>query len=419
MTDRLADVAARAGIEHVRVLAWRDVDHPEAGGSERHADALARRWAAAGIEVTVRTSAVGGVPSALRRGGYTALRRGGRYSVFARGGAEALWRRPGPREALVEIWNGMPFFSPLWWRGPRLVLLHQVHADLWQMVLPGGLARLGETIETRLAPRLYRNASLATLSASSRDEIVARLGLPAEHISVIPPGVDERFSPGGRGEREQVPLVVAVGRLVPMKRFDLLMRACAHARRRVEDLRLVIVGDGYDRPRLEAERASIGAGPWTTFVGRASDAEVASWYRRAWVVASTSQREGWGMTLTEAAACATPAVATAIAGHRDAVADGQTGLLARDEQGISRALVAVLSDETLRHRLGEAARVRAGALSWDRAALETLQALAASDPAARAHPDGGRGLRNLTTRPTTVSAPRKATAAPARLAAVW
>ena len=55
-----------------------------------------------------------------------------------------------------------------------------------------------------------------------------------------------------------------------------------------------------------------------------------SWYRRAWVVASSSQREGWGMTLTEAAACGTPAVATAIAGHADAVLDGESGLLVDD-----------------------------------------------------------------------------------------
>ena len=68
------------------------------------------------------------------------------------------------------------------------------------------------------------------------------------------------------------------------------------------------------------------------------DAELVAWYRRAWVVASSSQREGWGMTLTEAAACGTPAVATAIAGHADAVLDGESGLLVENLDDLAGAL---------------------------------------------------------------------------------
>ena len=53
-----------------------------------------------------------------------------------------MGHRPG--DALVEIWNGMPFLSPLWYRGPRLVFLHHVHAEMWGMVLPPALARAGD-----------------------------------------------------------------------------------------------------------------------------------------------------------------------------------------------------------------------------------------------------------------------------------
>ncbi|MGH3049642.1 MAG: glycosyltransferase family 4 protein, partial [Gaiellaceae bacterium] len=308
---------------------------------------LASIWAAAGIDVELRTCAERAVPSTVSRSGYRTLRRGGRYTVFARRGAEALWRRPAPSEGLVEVWNGMPFFSPLWWRGPRLVLLHQVHAELWRLVLPPRLARLGEEIELRLAPPLYRSSTIATLSRSSREAIVERLGLPAEQILVIAPGVSSRFSPGPASSRSSAPLVVAVGRLVPVKQFDLLLRACARARERAPDLRLVIVGEGYDRARLEHECEALGATSWTTFAGRVSTEELVGWYRSAWVVASASYREGWGMTLTEAAACGTPAVASAIAGHRDAVVDGTTGLLALGEAGLGRAIGDVLCDSEL------------------------------------------------------------------------
>ena len=242
-----------------------------------------------------------------------------------------MGHRPG--DALVEIWNGMPFLSPLWYRGPRLVFLHHVHAEMWGMVLPPTLARLGDTVERRIAPRFYRSSRIMTLSESSRSEIVEMLGLDAGRVTVAPPGIDARYTPGG--QRSPTPLVVAVGRLVPVKRLDALLRALAEVKRDQPDLRAVVIGEGYERPALEALRDELGAADWVSMPGRVDDAELVSWYRQAWVVASSSQREGWGMTLTEAAACGTPAVATAIAGHADAVLNGESGILVDD---VRRAL---------------------------------------------------------------------------------
>jgi len=105
--------------------------------------------------------------------------------------------------------------------------------------------------------------------------------------------------------------------------------------------------------------------------------ELRSWYRRAWVVASSSQREGWGMTLTEAAACGTPSVATNIAGHADAVLDGESGLLVDDGDDLAPALARVLGDEVLRSRLAKGALARARWFTWEATARRALEALAA------------------------------------------
>ena len=315
--DALAAVAAEAGIRRVHFVAWRDLDDPEAGGSELHAHTVAAKWGAAGLDVTFRTSAVPGAPAALSRDGYRVLRRAGRYKVFPGAAWEGLRMGHRPGDALVEIWNGMPFFSPLWYRGPRVVFLHHVHAEMWGMVLPPTLARLGDAVERRLAPPVYRGSRIVTLSQSSRKEIVDMLGFRADRVTVAQPGIDARYRPGGR--RARTPLVVAVGRLVPVKRFDTLIRALAAVKAQRSELEAVIIGEGYERPALEALRDQLGAADWLQLPGRVGEDELVDWYRRAWVVASSSQREGWGMTLTEAAACGTPAVATAIAGHADAV----------------------------------------------------------------------------------------------------
>ena len=229
-SEVLASIAAQAGIRRIHFVAWRDLDDPEAGGSELHAHRIASRWAAAGLDVTFRTSAVPGASAALTRDGYRVMRQSGRYAVFPGAAWEGLRMGHRPGDALVEIWNGMPFLSPLWYRGPRIVFLHHVHAEMWGMVLPPALARMGNLAESRIAPRFYRSSRILTLSDSSRDEIVDLLGLPRR----------PRHGGPARGRRpltrraasgRPMPLVVAVGRLVPVKRFDVLLARSPRSRR--------------------------------------------------------------------------------------------------------------------------------------------------------------------------------------------
>ena len=83
-------------------------------------------------------------------------------------------------------------------------------------------------------------------------------------------------------------------------------------------------------------------------------------YQRAWLVASASLAEGWGLTLTEAAACGTPSVATDISGHRSSVVDGVTGVLVEPQRppALADALVAVITDPARRQRLAQAGQTR-------------------------------------------------------------
>ncbi len=375
---KIGDLAAAVGIRRVHLLSWRDLADVEAGGSEVHAAQVAHHWAQAGLEVTWRTSFAQGHPPRVVRDGYRVIRRAGRYLVFPRAVFSEITGRHGPADALLEIWNGMPFFSPLWFRGPKIVMLHHVHAEMWRMVLGDDapwLATLGNRLEGTVAPRVYRRSRVVTPSASSKQEIVDLLGLRPERITVVNNGVDACFSPGGRKAR--APLVIAVGRLVPVKRYDLLLRAVAEARTAVPNLSLTIVGEGYERPRLDEVVRDLDAERWVTFAGRLSPDALVRLYRSAWVVASASAREGWGLSLTEGAACGTPSVATRIAGHADAVADGRSGLLVDGTPAALGAGIAkVVTDDALRARLGAGAVEHASRFSWEATAFGIMQALA-------------------------------------------
>ncbi len=170
---------------------------------------------------------------------------------------------------------------------------------------------------------------------------------------------------------------MAVGRLVPVKRFHLLIDALVRLKPRLPDLRAVIAGEGYERADLEELIRRHGAEDWISLPGFVSQDELVDLYRRAWVVASSSLREGWGMTVTEAGACGTPSVVSRISGHQDAVADGESGILVDDQDGMVEGLHSVLADEVLRKRLSLGAADFAARFSWESTARQTVAVLAA------------------------------------------
>jgi glycosyltransferase involved in cell wall biosynthesis len=371
----LAGDLVRRGVRRIHVLAWRDLDDPDAGGSELHADEFMRRWADAGLDVVHRTSAARGLPATARRHGYRVVRRGSRYTVFPRTAASELTGRMGRSDALVEVWNGVPWFSPVWYvRRPHIVVLHHVHGPMWDQIMPPPFAAAGRLLESRVAPPFYRRTATVTPSEATRDELLG-LGFRPELVTAVDNGTDPYFAPGG--SRWPEPTVVAVARLAPVKRFELLLESIAAARATVPDVRLRIIGDGPLRPDLEAWIRAHGAEGWATLLGRVTRGQLRDEYRRAWVVGSASLAEGWGLSLTEGAACGTPAVATDISGHRCSVVDGTTGVLAADAD-LGRALAGVLGDPARRDALGAAALARARTLTWDASARGVLAVLHAA-----------------------------------------
>jgi glycosyltransferase involved in cell wall biosynthesis len=255
---------------------------------------------------------------------------------------------------------------------------------MWQMTLPPRLAALGNIIESKVAPPIYHRTPVVTLSESSKRELVHDLGFRADRVSVVPPGIDPHYSPGG--PKSPTPLVVAVGRLVPVKQFDVLVDALVALKPGHPDLEAVIVGEGYRREELEAQIHAARAEGWIKLPGRVEEDEKVDLYRRAWLLASASAREGWGMTITEAAACRTPAVVSNVAGHADAVIDGTTGILADGGDALRDGLDRLLRDDAARDAMSAAARDHASRYTWEATARGTLQVLADAAIARRGRP---------------------------------
>jgi glycosyltransferase involved in cell wall biosynthesis len=268
-------------------------------------------------------------------------------------------------DALVEIWNGVPWFSPVWCRKPHITVLHHVHGPMWDQIMPGPLAAFGRVLEARIAPPFYRRGLTVTPSEATREELL-ELGFRADRVRAFPNGVDAFFAPGR--ERTPHPSILAVGRLAPVKRFELVIDAAIEARRRVPALTATIIGEGPVRGALQQRIDAAGATDWIHIRGRLDRRALVAEYQRAWLVVSGSLAEGWGLSLTEGAACGTPAVATDIRGHRSSVVDGVTGVLVEPSQ-LGTTIADVLTDDRRREALGAAALARARTLTWDASAL--------------------------------------------------
>lgn len=367
MLSCIAD-ADRAGIRRVQVVAYRDLDDPMAGGSELHLHEILSRWAGAGLAVDLRTVAGPGLVRSCERNGYHVERVGGYYTGIVRTALAGVGRRFHEADALVEVWNGMPVMSPLWWHRPRLTLLHHLHHELWHSTYPASVARFGSFIERRVAPRFYRTGPVATLSLSSAREIVADTALRAEQVEVVPPGIAESF---GKGPAAREPIVLTVARLTSAKRIDAIVRSVAAIRDRVPRVRLVVVGAGPERDGLASLARELGIDDRVEFVGRIPDEELILQYQAARVLAAASSSEGWGMTITEAAACGTPAVASDIVGHRDAIGP-DAGILANDDERFAEGLAHLLTDDEAWSLASAAALEASDRLSWDASAAALL-----------------------------------------------
>ena len=376
-TAELATILRNSGVTQIESFAWRDLADPDAGGSEVHADHVMTRWVQAGLKIHHRTS-TDSSPETFTRNGYTVTRRGGRYSVFLRVIARRLLTRAKKNVAIVEIWNGVPWFSQLWGNRVRSVWLHHIHEDMWSESLPRLLAPIARWVEVSFAPRFYRRTNIATLADTTRDELVRR-GYKANRVVVAEPGIDPRFVPD-ISKKTPHPTLIAVGRLAPVKRFPLLLGVFAEVVKVLPEAHLTIAGDGPDKTLIETEIDRLGLRKNVTLAGRVSDAELLHLYQSRWLLVSASHSEGWGMTITEAAASGTPCVVTENHGHSAAAVHEHTGLIVENDADLAPSIIRVLTNDDLREQLQRGAIDHAEKFHWDRTACILLQALVDSIP---------------------------------------
>jgi glycosyltransferase involved in cell wall biosynthesis len=314
----------------ILILNWKDLAHPAAGGAEVFTAEVARSLVDRGHHVTLFAAAVAGAREQEVVDGIQIVRRGSRLAVYRE--ARRFWREQpaGSYDVIVDEINTRPFLTPRWVSGtPVVALIHQLAREIWFYETPWPLAVLGRYVLEPWWLRAYRDVPALTVSESSAESLRRYHGW--REVTVVPEGHTPHSVP--QVAKESEPTIVFLGRLVRMKRPDASIAAFLRLHERLPTARLWMIGDG---PLLEDLRAA--QPPGVELLGRVGGTELRERLARAHVLVATAVREGWGLNVSEAAACGTPSIGYAVPGLVDSLRASGGALVKPEPEALAEAL---------------------------------------------------------------------------------
>jgi len=357
---------------HILIINWQDIRNPYGGGAEVHLHEIFKRVAAFGHRVTLLCSGFAGAPGCEQIDGLEVVRKGSRnwfnYTVPAAYRALAAKNQ---FDVVVDDLNKIPFYTPWFVREPILALLHHFFGKSIYRETNWPAASYVYCSE-RLVPAVYRRTPFAAVSQSTADEL--RRSGHESWIELLPNAVDMSQYRCDDGRKSPAPLIGYLGRLKKYKCVDHILQALPAVLRQRPDARLLIIGGGDDRARLEWIVREQGLTDKVVFTGHVSQEEKVAYLNQLWIAVNPSPKEGGGLTVIEANACGVPVVAADSPGLRDSVVDGKTGRLYPfgDIDRLSQTMVDFLSDPSLRADCGREALAWARTFTWEASAQKAL-----------------------------------------------
>ena len=274
---------------------------------------------------------------------------------------------------------------------PFIHTIHGVLADEYiqssKSVAPSLRMKLSNFFMRHLA-KLEKEAAkeatlIVTVSRYSAQKIVQLYEIDETKIRIVPNGVDlQKFKPAEDSEkvRDSITgncehLVLFVGNLIPRKGLHFLIEAAKHVTKESRGTKFVVVGDGPLKNNLIRYSKEQGVSDNFVFLGDVPEDRLHSLYNCADVFASPSIQEGQGISLLEAQATAKPVVAFNVSAIKEVVKNKQTGLLVKpDSYELANAILALLSDKSLREKMGRSGREFVSKnFSWDICAQKMFQ----------------------------------------------
>lgn len=357
----------------ILVINWRCIKNPLAGGAEIYFQEIFKRIVKMGHSVTQLAVKFDSAPEYEIIDGIKIIRIGSKntfnFAVYRR--LNQILKQDN-YDIVIDDLNKIPFYSPWLTSKPVLALMMHLFRQSIFFEVSFPLASYVYLMES-LIPWCYRHTNFATLSDSSKQDLI-KMGIKADRITVIPPGIDLQIYCPDWTKKEKN-LILHAGRLKRYKSVDHLLSATYRLSQKRKDFKVVIIGDGDDLPRLKNLSKQLKIEDYITFTGYLAENEKLGYYQQATVLVENSIKEGWGMIVIEANACGTPVVAARSPGLKDAVLDQKTGLL-YDYGNIDQLVEKIeilLDNKELNRTMAENGIKWAKNFSWDNAAQEMMK----------------------------------------------
>ncbi|MAT39833.1 MAG: hypothetical protein CL946_09545 [Ectothiorhodospiraceae bacterium] len=358
----------------VLVFNWQDLENPLAGGAEVHLHEVFERMASRGHEVTLYCHHFDGAKKEEIRNGIRIVRQGLR-SIFNFYVPFAYWFkfRKEQYDIIVDDVNKIPFYTPLFVKEPVQGVTHHLFGKsiFLETVFP--FALYVHWAEKLIKP-IYRHVHFIIGSPSTHKEYL-EWGFPEEQVTVVNYCVNKDVYYHDESNAFDPNRVGYFGRLKKYKSVDHFIEAFAVIKDEYPDLKIEIIGDGDDKPRLESRAKELGVENRVIFHGFIDEEEKAPLLQKMNFVVNTSSKEGWGLTVVEANACGAPVIAANVQGLRDSVVDGTTGMLYpyADIQELANSMRTLLDSPERRNSLRKGALDWAASFDWEIATDRTLE----------------------------------------------
>ncbi len=364
---------------NILILSWRGPGHPNAGGAEISTHEHAKGWVKAGYTVTLFTSyfshakreeVVDGVQ--IKRYGRQML--GVQWEAFI----WYLFKLHQKFDLVIDQFHGIPFFTPLYVRIKKLAFIHEVAKEVWGLnpwpkpfnLLP---AFLGMYLEPLIFKILYKKIPFMTVSKSTKDDLI-EWGIPDKNITIIHNGInipkDVKIF-----EKEKEPTLIFLGVLSRDKGIEDALEVFSILPTKVK-WKFWVVGRGGKEylkhlkflcKKLNIEKQVI----FYDFVDERRKFELLS---RANLLINTSIREGWGLVVIEAASVGTPTVGYNVAGLRDSIKNGITGLLCNpNPKDCREEILSLINNKKNYNILRENCLKWGSKFSWEKSVKESLE----------------------------------------------
>lgn len=357
----------------ILIFNWRDIRHDWAGGGEVYVHELAKRWVKSGHTVTLFCGQNAGAPLPEREqvDGIQIIRYGSRFSVYLWAVVFYFKELRQKNDVVVDVQNGIPFFTPLFSGKPKLAVVYHIHGRQFFIELPFPISGFGYLIEKYVFPLIYHFVQIQAISKSTKKDLVY-LGVPGKNIHIVYCGMNGVLHHARQGKKFSVPTILYLGRIKKYKRVDSLVSIFKRVLLIYPKAKLIIAGWGTEASSVVNLAMMSSIRRHIHIMGPVSEAEKKELLSKSWVFVNPSINEGWGISVIEANLYGTPAVAYRVQGLCESIQHTKTGFLVHTEHGFADAIISLVSNKTLRHSMGVHAQKWAAKFSWDTASKKSL-----------------------------------------------